>query len=102
LRGKGHFEFGQISERGAAAASYEAPFKIKWADFQQSTRGRSLPKPFTTQTQLNQITLDLIRSVFQSQKGIRLVGMTLSNFGASAAPPAAEQPNLNLPLLPKS
>jgi DNA polymerase-4 len=56
--------------------------KIKYADFQQSTRGRSLPAPVTDQATLRRISTDLIRTVFPVGKGIRLVGVTLSNFPA--------------------
>jgi DNA polymerase-4 len=54
--------------------------KIKYADFQQSTRSRSVPAPVADQATLRQISIDLIRSVFPLDKGIRLVGVTLSNF----------------------
>jgi DNA polymerase-4 len=54
--------------------------KIKWADFQISTRSRSLEVTIDTRDRLQQITLDLIRSVFPPPKGVRLVGVTLSNF----------------------
>jgi DNA polymerase-4 len=53
--------------------------KIKWADFQQSTRSQSLPTPVASRATLHEASLDLIRSVFPPPKGIRLVGVTLSN-----------------------
>jgi DNA polymerase-4 len=54
--------------------------KIKWADFQQSTRSHSLPRAVASREALREASLGLIRSVFPPQKGIRLVGVTLSNF----------------------
>ena len=54
--------------------------KIKWADFQQSTRSRSMELPIESQGRLNEVALTLIRSVLPPAKGIRLVGVTLSNF----------------------
>ena len=54
--------------------------KIKWADFQQSTRSRSFEAPIETGDGLRKAALELIRSVFPPPKGIRLVGVTLSNF----------------------
>lgn len=54
--------------------------KIKWADFQQSTRSRSHPSPVSTREALYETSLGLVRSVFPPEKGIRLVGVTLSNF----------------------
>ena len=56
--------------------------KVKWADFQQSTRSRSFDGPVDSREQLDQASLALIRSVFPPAKGIRLVGVTLSNFAA--------------------
>ena len=54
--------------------------KIKWADFQQSTRSRSMEFPIDSQGQLNEVALQLIRSLFPPAKGVRLVGVSLSNF----------------------
>ena len=54
--------------------------KIKWADFQQSTRSRSMEAPIDREDRLHDVAVDLIRSVFPPAKGIRLVGVTLSNF----------------------
>ena len=54
--------------------------KIKWADFQQSTRSQSLARPVDSRATLHEASLALIRSVFPPLKGIRLVGVTLSNF----------------------
>jgi DNA polymerase-4 len=61
--------------------------KIKWADFQQSTRSQSLPSPVDTQVKLHEASLGLIRSVLPAPKGVRLVGVTLSNFVAGATEP---------------
>jgi len=54
--------------------------KIKWADFQQSTRSQSLARPLESRAVLHQASLGLIRSIFPPAKGVRLVGVTLSNF----------------------
>jgi len=59
--------------------------KIKWADFQQSTRSQSLAMPVDSRAMLHETSLGLIRSVFPLSKGIRLVGVTLSNFAAHQA-----------------
>ena len=58
--------------------------KIKWADFQQATRSQSLARPIDSQATLRDASLGLIRSVFPPLKGIRLVGVTLSNFAGQA------------------
>ena len=54
--------------------------KIKYADFQQATRSRSLTSRVSSKPMLHEITLGLIRSVLPARKGIRLVGVTVSNF----------------------
>ncbi len=66
--------------------------KIKWADFQISTRSRSMETTIQTREKLHQIAVDLIRSVFPPRKGVRLVGVTLSNFRSQAASGVAELP----------
>jgi len=57
--------------------------KIKWANFQISSRSRSIETTIETKDKLHQLALELIRTVFPPQKGIRLVGVTLSNFRLS-------------------
>lgn len=64
--------------------------KIKWTNFQQSTRSRTLPAPVTSREALQSVSLTLIRTVFPPPKGIRLVGVTLSNFVDPSAVPAPE------------
>jgi DNA polymerase IV len=54
--------------------------KIKFADFQQATRSRSLVTPIASHAVLHELSLGLIRSVLPAQKGIRLVGVSVSNF----------------------
>jgi DNA polymerase-4 len=73
--------------------------KIKYADFQQATRSRSLAAPVTAQAQLRQVSLDLVRSVFPPAQGIRLLGVTVSTF-EDRDKAAAEQ--LDLALTPDS
>jgi DNA polymerase IV len=66
--------------------------KIKWADFQLSTRSRSMESAIQTRHRLHEVALDLIRSVFPPPKGVRLVGITLSNFQSQSGGEAAELP----------
>jgi DNA polymerase-4 len=64
--------------------------KVKFEDFQQITRSRSQPGPVTTCDTLCRTSFELVRSIFPPAKGIRLVGVTVSNFVevADAAEPA--------------
>jgi DNA polymerase IV len=66
--------------------------KIKWADFQISTRSRSMDVTIQTREKLHQLALGLVRSVFPPPKGIRLVGVTLSNFQTQSDSEALELP----------
>jgi hypothetical protein len=45
-----------------------------------------------TREKLHQVAIDLIRSVFPPPKGVRLVGVTLSNFQSQSGGEAAELP----------
>jgi DNA polymerase IV len=55
--------------------------KVKYADFQIITRSRSLTAGLVDrQETLRDMSLLLIRSVLPTPKGIRLVGVTVSNF----------------------
>ncbi len=58
--------------------------KIKYADFRIATRSRTSDAPVTSRDALHQIALELVRSVYPVHLGIRLLGVTLSNFGARA------------------
>jgi DNA polymerase-4 len=59
--------------------------KIKFADFQQATRSRSLATPIASHAVLHELSLGLIRSVLPTRKGIRLVGVSVSNFDRTEA-----------------
>jgi len=60
--------------------------KVKFADFQQITRSRTCPAVIDSLETLREASLALIRSVLPTVKGVRLVGVTVSNF---ASPPVA-------------
>lgn len=59
--------------------------KIKYGDFKQITRSRSQSEAVTSLANLQRLALDLVRSVLPPEKGIRLVGVTVSNFAEAAA-----------------
>ena len=66
--------------------------KVKYGDFQQITRSRSQPVAVATQEGLRRSAIELIRSVLPAEKGIRLVGVTVSNFAEPQAVPPSELP----------
>ncbi len=54
--------------------------KIKYADFRQATRSRTLPSMVVSQESLREISIGLLRCVFPLSIGVRLVGVTVSHF----------------------
>ena len=64
--------------------------KVKYSDFRQITRARSLPGPVTSDAEVEQVSLDLLRPLFPPPLGVRLLGVSLSGF-EGAAPGAFEQ-----------
>jgi DNA polymerase-4 len=64
--------------------------KIKYADFRQATRSRSLPGIVASRNLLREVSVDLVRTVFPPVKGIRLVGVTVSSFEKAGEPVPAQ------------
>jgi len=63
--------------------------KVKYGDFRQITRARSLPVPVISRDQMLAIACDLLEPVFADPHGVRLLGITLSALeeaGAGNAP----------------
>lgn len=58
--------------------------KVKYADFQQITRSRSLPKPVASRAELERLSLDLLSALMPAPKGVRLLGVSLSTLGTEA------------------
>ena len=69
--------------------------KIKYADFRQATRSRTLPAMVASRETLRAVSIGLVRSVFPLARGIRLVGVTLSGF-ERADSTASDQLDLGL------
>jgi DNA polymerase-4 len=64
----------------AQAFGRTATVKVKYSDFQQATRSRSLPGPIIDSALLARTAIDLVRSVYPLRAGVRLIGVTVSNF----------------------
>ncbi len=60
--------------------------KVKYADFQQITRSRSLPEPVGSRSAIEQISLELLSALFPLSKGVRLLGVTLSSLNTEPEP----------------
>jgi DNA polymerase IV len=54
--------------------------KVKYADFQQITRSRSVADGVSGPAMLQDLSFDLLRPLFPPALGVRLLGVTLSNF----------------------
>ncbi|WP_088334125.1 DNA polymerase IV [Sphingomonas mucosissima] len=66
--------------------------KIKFQDFRLITRSRSHAGAIADQALLRQASLDLVRSIYPPDTGIRLVGVTVSNFDVPAPEAAPALP----------
>ncbi len=55
--------------------------KVKFADFQQITRSRSIAGGVASRAVLEQLALDLLHGILPVEKGVRLLGVTVANFG---------------------
>ena len=54
--------------------------KVKFADFRQVTRSRSFPTVIARHELLRQASVELVRTLLPTAKGVRLLGVTVSNF----------------------
>ena len=57
--------------------------KIKYANFQQITRSRSYVEVITSRAIIEELCLGLLQPHFPPPRGVRLLGVALSNFGAA-------------------
>jgi len=64
----------------AGAAGRTATVKMRFADFQQITRSRTLADPIADRATLHDLALALVRGEFPLRAGVRLLGIALSNF----------------------
>ena len=60
-----------------------ATVKIKYADFRIVTRSRTASRPITSRELLHETSLALVRSIYPVTIGIRLVGVSVSNFSSN-------------------
>ncbi|MBB1248559.1 DNA polymerase IV [Rhizobium sp. G21] len=64
--------------------------KIKFSDFQQITRSRTIERPLSDHQDIEQIARQLIETAFPFRKPVRLLGVTLSNLGEKSQPTQAQ------------
>lgn len=56
--------------------------KLRYSDFETPTRARSLPAPVASRDALLAIGVELLDTLVPDPRGIRLLGLTMSGFGA--------------------
>lgn len=66
---------------GKTMTARTVTLKIKYADFQQITRSRTLAVPLANAADLESLCYSLLEPLFPTAKGIRLIGVTLSTLG---------------------
>jgi DNA polymerase-4 len=71
--------------------------KVKYADFEQITRSKSIPGGIVTKAQFSEIAEAQLKALFPLDKAIRLVGVTLSGLDDEDAP-SKPTPQLELDL----
>lgn len=64
---------------GISARGRTVTLKVKYADFQQISRARSIAAPLASRTALKALGEELLASILPVPKGVRLLGLTLSS-----------------------
>lgn len=70
--------------------------KLRYQDFEQLTRSRSLHHAVASREELERISFDLLDGLFPMAKGVRLLGVTLSSLDADAGAGSGGQMQLAL------
>jgi DNA polymerase IV len=66
--------------------------KVKFQDFQQITRSRSIPRGVESRDELATVAIELLGPLFPTHRGIRLLGVSLSNLNDEVAPNQEQLP----------
>ena len=66
--------------------------KVKFADFRQVTRSRSFSTVIASHDLLHRASIELVRTLLPPAKGVRLLGVTVSNFEEASVNAADELP----------
>jgi DNA polymerase IV len=87
----------RIGDKGGIAGR-TVTLKVKYQDFQTVTRCRSLDRAVSGRTEFLEIGIALLKTLLPAPKGIRLLGLTLSNLGEERSEAPAVAQELVLPL----
>ena len=64
--------------------------KVRYADFRQVTRSRTLPAPVTSRDTLAEVGAELLRALLPLDRGVRLLGLTLSSLDSVSGDEGAQ------------
>jgi DNA polymerase IV len=70
--------------------------KVKFTDFELITRSRTLPASVESRSDLESVTVDLLRMLLPLEKAVRLLGVSISGFVGDDEPDHARQIALEL------
>jgi len=79
-----------------AVVARTVTLKLKFSDFAQITRARSLPVALVDRATLESVSLSLLREAFPLRRSVRLIGASLSSLQAPSAEGKAQQLDLSL------
>jgi len=71
---------------GGGLAARTLTVKVKYADFHVITRRRSCADAIPSRATVEQLSLELLRPIFPPRRGVRLLGVALSNFDGGSGP----------------
>jgi DNA polymerase-4 len=70
--------------------------KLKFSDFAQITRARSLPVALANRATLERVSLSLLREALPLRRSVRLIGAALSSLQAPSDADGEQQLDLSL------
>ncbi|MEE7455925.1 DNA polymerase IV [Methylorubrum populi] len=79
-----------------AVAARTVTLKLKFSDFAQITRARSLPVALADRATLEEVSLGLLRETFPLRRSVRLIGAALSSLQARSGDAESRQLDLSL------
>jgi DNA polymerase-4 len=66
--------------------------KVKFADFELISRSRTLAGTIGSHTELESVSIELLKSLFPMEKAVRLLGVSISGFSVGEIDLADQMP----------
>ena len=89
-----HISFDRY-KRSKASDGHTITIKLKYADFRQITRSKTLEKSINDENSFAEVALSLMNEGLLREEGIRLIGVGISNFKQDEEPAKPNQLTLN-------